>query len=335
MWRFVRDGSGGRPRAGEVVGIAYDPRGGWRRIDGSGNPWTPPEGFFDRHPIWGGIRRITVERQELVEIPAFYYRREHKGANQFALWISPQPAQGFQLHPAFRLNGGQMPALQVGAYEAVRDFESAGSVENVEPLTDVDFETMQQLCRRDGSNGFGLWSIYELAAIQMLVLIELGTPDVQHAIAPGNVHGRGPKPTGSTAAVWRGIHELWGNVLHMVDGLRHDADGNVRVWSPDGGDGWIDTALVAGGLNGVGWVDGFRPEPEFSAVLLPASIADDPEDATAPDLYIAPDRGRASVTYHGGGWGSGSQAGLFGLDCRYPASLSDTNVGGRLARRVL
>lgn len=334
MWRFVRDGDGAPDGRAAIIGIEYSQSRGWRRIDVDGNRFEPQDGFFDSHPVWGEIRTVSVEGQMMVEIPAFYVRREHSG-DAMRLWVSPQPAAGFHRHAAFRLLGIDLPAVQVGAYEACPNGDVAGSLAGVDPLTRIDFPAMQRACRRHGGNGFGLWSIYELSAIQTLVLIEVGSPDVQGEVGFGNVHGGGPKLTGSTSACWRGIHELWGNVLHMVDGLQHDPDGQILLWDEDGHGSWVHTGIQSAGLNSIGAIDGFRSEQAFADVFLPSAIGRSDDGAILSDLYVAPDVGRPSVAYHGGDWSNGSRAGLFALDCNNTASGSGSLIGGRLARRVL
>ena len=336
MWRFVRDGSGSP--AGEAVGVAYYRDAGcWSWIDADGRIFVPDSGYFDRHPIWGGIRSVKVDGQHMVEIPAFYYRRTRDG-DDFEVWVSPSPAPGFELHPAFKQDGRPLQTVCLGAYEANWDVDTAGSQPNCEPLTNVSFEQAQVYATRyGGPEGFGLWSIYELAAVQMLMLIELGTPDVQSAIGMGNVRSRGPKPTGTTAAAWRGLHELWGNVWQMVDGLRHDAEGRIEVWDADGHRRWINTGLKAADLNRIGYIDSFRCERgdgwDLGALFVPGSLAEDPEDAMVSDLSIGPDYGRASVTYHGGYSHHAANAGVFGLHLHIVRSNSCSHVGFRPAFR--
>ena len=337
MWRFVRDGDGDGRGDATVVGVRFiKSLGTWDRINAEGCQFEPTDGFFDRHPIWGSIRQVTVDGQAMVRIPAFYWKREET-EGELRLWVSDVPAEGFQRHPAFRLDGRDIPAVEVGAYQACLDGSVAGSRAGTDPLTQVDFSQMQHYCAR--GNGFGLWSIYELGAIKLLALIELGTPDNQNAIGFGNCRGGRPQPAGSTVANWRGLNELWGNVWQMVDGLRHDDEGRAVIWDTQGRQQWIETGVRSPVANGLGWIDGFHgagnSDWDLGAAFLPNAVTSDRESAAGPDYYIAPDIGHASVTYHGGDWSHGSEAGLFMLYCNSPASVTHTHLGGRLARRVL
>ena len=124
-----------------VIGVEWnsgDPSPTLRWIDTGGNTVTPPD--FDDHVIWGNIKRVTVSDAGTVtrdinprgdnldltgasgavmtEIPKFYVKSEKSG-NYYRWWISPDPATGFELHPAFRMRGGtERDYIYVGSYEA-------------------------------------------------------------------------------------------------------------------------------------------------------------------------------------------------------------------------
>jgi len=56
--------------------------------------------------------------QVMVEIPAFYYKYGYSGTVH--TWeISPFPADGFSLHPAFIKNGENVAYRYIGAYEGI------------------------------------------------------------------------------------------------------------------------------------------------------------------------------------------------------------------------
>lgn len=129
------------PTDRSIVGVEWnsgDPSPTLRWIDTGGNTVTPPD--FDDHVIWGNIKRVTVSDAGTVtrdinprgdnldltgasgavmtEIPKFYVKSEKSG-NYYRWWISPDPATGFDLHPAFRMRGGtERDYIYIGSYEA-------------------------------------------------------------------------------------------------------------------------------------------------------------------------------------------------------------------------
>ena len=319
---------------GIVFGKKHAP---WTRIDNSGAIITPDASFFSNHPTFAGITDEVIDGQSMVRVPAFYYRAgavptgEHAGKK--ALWVSPEPAPGFELHPAFRHHGAELAQFHVGKFQGTPDGDDRlGSQPGLNPLVSIDFPTMQA-CAAARGEGWMLWSIYQLAAIQALLLIELGTPDAQQAIGDGNVNGGGVRAVDDETvaqATWRGIVGLWGNVWQMVDGLQTNADSEYRIWATDGSQTYVETDVET---PGDGW---FRRRAtdrdagfDLGAVFLPATTRDDRDKSAFGDYFWSYPN---AVAYHGGYWSYGANAGLFYLDVADAASNSSANVGGRLAK---
>jgi hypothetical protein len=172
-----------------------------------------------------------------------------------------------------------------------------------------------------------MWDIWQLGAIQMLALIELGTPDVQSVVSRGNVNGSGLRKTGSTGAVWRGIHELWGNSLHMVDGLVANPENRLFVRSSENQKAWLDVGAEACARSG--WISAF--ESKVPAAFVPSETGSD--DEVVGDYYWPAYKGEENICYHGGDWSNGSYAGLFHLYLSSVASNSSASLGCRLAKR--
>jgi hypothetical protein len=107
----------------------------------------------------------------------------------------------------------------------------------------ADADSMYSL--RNGAvakgNGWGLIDIAALSAIQMLILVEFATNNVQTAIGNGytnnndtrkatgscdNVPNLTGRPAGTSSGkvdvVWRGIEGVWGNACQWVDGVIFD-----------------------------------------------------------------------------------------------------------------
>ncbi|MDT4834348.1 hypothetical protein FQZ97_679830 [compost metagenome] len=318
-----------------IIGIIFGKKNTpWQRIDADGGSLATDASSFNDHPIYAGIADEVVDGQHMVRIPAFYYRAgvvasgEHEGLK--AAWISDQPTDGFSLHPAFKKDGEDLAQMWVGKYQGTPDGEKLGSQPGLKPLTRIDFPAMQQAAQR--GDGFQLWSIYHLAAIQMLALIELGTADAQSVLGSGHVNGGGALPVDDATvaqATWRGIVGLWGNVWQMVDGLQTDENLRYRIWDAEGRGEYVSTGAKAPD----GWIhrrhnrsgEGF----DLGAVFLPKKTRENREDSAYRCYTWAYSN---AVAYHGGSWGYGSDAGLFLLNVVLSASVAGVSVGGRLAK---
>lgn len=316
-----------------IIGIIFGKKNTpWQRIDASGTNIDTPD--FDRHETFSAIADEVIDGQHLVRIPAFWYRSgavesgQHQGKK--AVWVSSQPEDGFSLHPAFKKAGANTEQFWVGKYQGTPDGEKLGSQPDLLPLTRINFPAMQLAAQR--GDGFQLWSIYHLGAIQLLALIELGTADARSVLGDGNVKGGGVLPVSDelvAQATWRGIVGLWGNVWQMVDGLQTDSECRYRIWDADGNGNYVSTGASAPD----GWIhrrhdrsgEGF----DLGAVFLPKKTKSEREDA-AYRCYTW-SYGNA-VAYHGGYCGYGSIAGLFYLYVYSASSYSSPSIGGRLAK---
>jgi hypothetical protein len=233
--------------------------------------------------------------------------------------------------------GVEIDQFWIGATEATNDGGTkAGSAMGVAPLVNIDFPTMQARCaarNTGGVEGFRMVDIYQISAVQLLILIELGTPDVQGTIGAGNTSTWAAVNTGTSSAVWRGIYEFWGNVWSMVDGLQVGRANRVKIWDKNGNQSYQTTGVET--INRHGWPATLHDDVgdgwDLSLVFLPKT--------TSRKVSIIPDYffdfgwpGEENVYYHGGFWGSGSQAGLFCLNLNREASNSNASSGSRLAK---
>ncbi|ACI98553.1 hypothetical protein [Rhodospirillum centenum] len=329
-----------------IIGIALVTSGGgggtWARVDENGNNKAADASFFNNHPVYGGITDVTVDGQAMVRVPKFYYKvgtapTGSDRAGRKCWWVSDQPVTGFQIHPAFRDAGADIPYIYVGKYEATNDGGTkAGSVASVAPLVSIDFNVMKTRCaarNTGGVSGFRLWSIYEVAALQTLALIEMGGADSQALIGAGNTNSSAAVNTGTTNATWRGVRELWGNVWHMVDGLKTDTSNRLQVWDRNGNKTWVNTNIT---IAPSGWMvsalestgTGF----DFRDLFVAATVDGTQGNGTFGDYHWSAASGTEYVCYHGGDWSSGSYAGLFPLNLNSAPSYSHSSLGGRLAK---
>ena len=330
------------PSLTEPIGVALvQPGGGagvWDRVDLNGNPIMVPPGYFSSRPEYQ-LNVTSIDSQSMVNIDKFHYLRKTLSSGPYtgkeAWFVNKTAFTGSAVHPAFLNTSGQeIDTFYVGAYEAFADGTSkAGSQNNKPPLVSIDFPTMVARCEArntGGVTGFSLINIYQLAAIQYLALVEMGAPDAQSILGRGNVDSNpgSAMNTGTTDAIWRALHELWGNVWCMVQGIQQ-TNGQLQIWKNDGSQTFIDTGVtlpnsgyIATMSNAIG--TGFN----LNALFIPATVG---SGSWGDYFYITKD-GTTKVCYHGGSWNDGSNYGLFGLNLDYPSSHSYTNGGGRLAK---
>ena len=192
---------------------------------------------FTNRPPYCNIVPSTVDGNAVVFIPAFYYKVVTPTTGTYTgkkIWfVSDSPKEGFTLHPAFMHNNVAQTGFYISAYEAWQNGSKAGSAAGKTPWVNINLANAKSACTANGS----LWhlqNIYERHAIALLMLTELGTSDVQSAIGTGNSDSSSAAvTTGSSNAVWRGIHEFWGNVWEWFDGF-YTTSGTINVFDNTG-----------------------------------------------------------------------------------------------------
>lgn len=325
-----------------IVGIALvQPGGGagvWKNIDKDGNNISPDKSFWNHHSIYSEIKDVVVDGQKMIKIPKFYYKvgklTSGANANKKAWLISSKPEPGYSIHPAFLDGNRVLDYFYVGKYEAVDDpFYSgtkAASLKNKKPLASMTIRELEKRSyarNKGGVNGFHLMNFYEIAAIQFLCLIEVGTSDVQSAIGLGHVNASSTCLSGSSNAVWRGIHELWGNVYHSTPGFEIDGNGQILLQDTYG-------ILKQTGKKSPksGWIVSF--DDSFDSVFLPKVIGPKPS-ASYPDYYnYHGANGRTYTCLHGGYfYETAGCTGLFQLEMTFGEKNYGPHCGGRLVKK--
>lgn len=210
---------------------------------------------------------------------------QHEGKTLFV--VSDIPREGLHVHPAFMWKGEELPYFEYGAYEASNAddpngtmYDSTGyskiltghkacSLPNVHVWNRIYKEEAVTACeaRNTGASGseqygWHLHNIYETSAIAILMLAEYGATNMQDIIGRGNVDqtwdtstnfgGLGADKnvlTGASDAVYRGIHELWGNCWEHTDGAYTDTAGVLYILS-NKMDGTYVTTSYTGGTGG-------------------------------------------------------------------------------------
>ena len=296
--------------------------------------------YFTTKMPWAGICSVTIDGQAVVKIPKFYVRCYTPTSGAFVgkvcREISDCAQTDFHVHPAFVRNGKEVSCFYIGAYEASANGAKACSIANVAPWVNITNPAAISACaaRNTGAAGseqygWHLQNIYERHAISLLMLVELGTPNVQSAIGAGNTASSAAVATGKTNAVWHGIHEFWGNVWEHTDGFKTDASGIGQIFSNQGDGSYVSTSVVPA----AGWIktasEASGTNFDLKDVFIPA-VSDGTEGNGTFGDYCW--ESANCVLYTSGSWGDGSQAGAFVFHVYDASSYADTLLGFRVAK---
>lgn len=303
---------------------------------------------FDNCYPWSGITRETLSTGDvMVKIPKFYFQRYREG-NIEHIRIADKKTTGFDLHPAFKHAGVEVDYIYVGAYKTSSNNKS---VSGASPQVYQTRATFRTNAKAKGT-GWSLWDVATLSAIQMLMLVEFATNDMQSAIGRGhcdrnsaaiktgscdsvaNLTGRPAGTDGKVDVVWRGIEGLWGNVWEFVDGVNwnggtyyvcndpskyaDDTARNYTALSFNGATKWNYSYITEEGLD----------TGNNEHVMLPAAAGSGSESTYDCDSCSSSTGWRAFD--HGGYWSDGSRCGLFTAGLNADSSSSSEDDGSRL-----
>lgn len=296
--------------------------------------------FSTTYP-WSTMETVTIDGQAMVKIPKFYVKygvipAGRPNAGKKGRWVSEKKFPDYHIHPAFVKNGYVMDCFYIASYEAYNaGSNKAGSAPNQTPWTNVGgFANAKTYCANRGE-GWHLQNIYEIGTVNILLLIELGTPNVQTAIAMGNVNSssNAVMATGTTDAVWRDIHEWWGNVYEHVDGITTSGNNVYQIFSNKMDGTYVSTGVA---LPSEGWTTEMSEEKgtnfDLTDVFLP-SVADSTEsNGTYGDYSNSANISIPLCSYRSGMYNENSKAGAFYLRTRDSYNNSYEYLGFRLAK---
>ena len=303
---------------------------------------------FDNCYPWSGIARETLSTGDvMVKIPKFYFQRYREGNIEY-IRIAEKKTTGFELHPAFNHAGVEVDYIYVGAYKTSSNNKS---VSGASPQVSQARATFRSNAKAKGA-GWSLWDVAVLSAIQMLMLVEFATNDMQSAIGRGycdsnsvpintgscnsvaNLTGRPAGTDGKVDVVWRGIEGLWGNVLEIVDGVNwnngtyyvcndpskyaDDTATNYTALSFNGATNWANSYITEEGLD----------TRNNEHVMLPAAAGSGSASTYYCDGFTSRTDWRVFV--HGGSYSEGSRCGLFSGLVYYTSSEYYNYIGSRL-----
>lgn len=345
-------------------------------INGQLEVVDPPSDFFDNHEIYAGIEHVVVDGQDMIKIPKFYVKTETAQIRGYddpcPVWLmSATKKDGYKVHPAFMHEGVEIDHFYVGKYQASDGGGVLCSLPDVLPATQRtihQFISEAEARNTGGVDGFMLWSIWQLSAIQVLYLIENATFNSQEKTGYGRVWGESTTLAKVddevvAQATYRGIVGLWGNAPQFIDGLAASGSGEelleewefnldgtetILVWDQDGHKTLVDTGLLIG-ENGI--FGGFFPDSLFmdnhngiDMSLLFMGVGEhvytpDGElnsDATIPDdqIIVPPQLGEEmSYTLVGGSWTIEERAGLWNKSIlASPPNYASYGLGSRIAK---
>lgn len=302
---------------------------------------VPGESDFDTIYPWSEIHRETLSTGDvMVYIPKFYYQRYREGNIEY-INIADRALDGFSLHPLFDRPDRERDAAYVGAYETSYYNKSVSGVSQQASITRAEFRNSA----REKGTGWGIIDLSAFSAIQMLILVEFATNDVQTAIGAGRVNASSGSGTGSCdsvpnltgksgleTVVYRGIENPWGNYLKFVDGLNWLTGDYYFCNDPskyaDGtSDGYQKLTYEGSIWNNV-YITKVGLDENFSHIML----AEDANGGSA-STYFCDSAWSATgwrVFAHGGYFANSTSAGLFTEHITYDGSGRDGVIGSRL-----
>ena len=301
---------------------------------------------FTKLAPWKNIETVTLDGEEMVRIPKFYVKvgTAPAGTDQSGKkcwWVSPTARKGYHIHPAFMHRGEELDQFYIGAYEAYSEGSNkAGSAKGKSPWVNITFDQSQAACeahnKADGTQtGWHLQNYYERSAVSLLCMLEIGSPDAQGKIGAGNSSSNAAVATGSSNAVWRGIHEFWGNVWEWCDGFKTASDGKtILVHDNKGYGNYINTGATLPTMSNTGIMemqDATGEDFDLNDMFIPKTASSTAEASTFRDGGWM-NTGDVRALGCSGSWDNGASCGLFTFSTAAAPSYSSTAIGLRLAK---
>ena len=304
--------------------------------------------LFDSFMPWSGMKECNLNNAgavtawkgdsgfsrsnnfTMVFIPEFYIAAKRNGTKQY-FYVSDKPKSGFTKHPGSN--------KYIGKYHMTR---GGYSISVGEPVVSITRDTARNKAKSIGQK-FHLYDFATYCAIIFLYIVEFADWNCQSKIGQGCTNnsssinsggtdsmtyhtGRASGTDGKTAVQYRWIENLWGNVYQFIDGF--NANGTTAYYCVDPSKYADDTATGytnIGTLPASGWIKDLTVTD--NGLLIPKTSGGS-ETTYVPD-YVNSSSGWR-VLFVGGGWSSGTSAGLLSFDAYYASSDSYTSISARL-----
>lgn len=312
--------------------------------------------------------------QVMVEIPKFYYLA-YRTTKGYVWLVSPNKKDGFKIHPAFVRNGREINYIYRSAFdgciydvsatayllndEQVADFtvgtgDKLSSIAGVKPasgLTQGFTRANARILAQNRGTGWELQDFHTVSAIQLLMLIEYASFDVQSKIGRGvvdktddgssnlseitgatsglgNSSGMAEGTNGLVSVSYRGIENFWGNIWKWVDGINIQ-DHRLYVSGHDFQDDFFDSPYEYKGNLAI--ENGYASNILFNDILDFGFIPTETEGSSSTYLYDYYYQNTGNrVAPLGGNWHDGSYAGSFCWTLHYSSAYRSRYIGASL-----
>lgn len=306
----------------------------------------------------------------MVKIPAFFIKvtRQSNGKPKFEIddtipdLYGSNGKPGFMVHPAFKKPNGQIrPYFLWGAYKGYVQGTQLRSVAGVLPTVNKTKASFQDASRQGRNINYGISSIYEKWAIQLLFYTEFGTLDSQEACGRGIVdmtwedgltNNTELRLTGQSNALgdrsgyldngngngkcsmrYRGIEDLWGNVWEFISGVLLTDTGWRYTNDHSKMDVASSMALYSKDMTQK-VTNGYITDMEYPVGLewtfMPKATGGGSSTYYC-DYYWSHDPGEENIVLSGANWSAASAAGVACLSCHHVASNVYSLLGARLS----
>lgn len=193
---------------------------------------------FDNCYPWSDIEEVTDEFGNVfVKIPKFYSKITKNSNGTYKHQLSGMKHEGFDT--LFKVGTKEIDYVMVGKYEGSGTKERIFSKSGQTPLVNTTMNNFRNGCKANGA-GYQQYDFLIDLIIKELWLVEMATTNSQ-SIMYGYANGNSAKintgttdtvatPTGSPvsntdgkhACKYRGIENLWGNIMKWCDGISFD-----------------------------------------------------------------------------------------------------------------
>ena len=301
----------------------------------------------------------------MVEIPKFYYKTTYTttDGNVWQWKISMTQEEGYLTHPVFLDNGLSSEYIYVSAYEGYNNDGTLESKSGVQPTVSQNIKTFRTQAQEHGS-GWGLYNFSTISAIQLLYLIEYGTMYSQNVLSEGITNldtgtANHSQNTGHTSVFgnlsgevtileaslengatgddtypfsYRGIENLYGNIIEFVDGILVKDDGyyigdSIDDYSNVGTDYTQNEATPSFHS---GYSTNFENLANMDYAFMPNTTDGGIATGYTTDYFYSHNPEEVSIVTYSGYWNNTSRAGVFFCDCYDVDSVSLRLYGARL-----
>jgi hypothetical protein len=322
------------------------------RVTYGGSLWECIVTTTTATPAAGSISAVLdgTDGQVMVEVPCFSVRYTRTTTSH--AWEVRRGAHiedGWQVHRAFlRADGRIRDFLYIGAYQSTGT-SPATTVSGASNRVSATRATFRSAATARGS-GWHLWSQYDLAAVQLLMVTEFQTLNTQRKLGNGAQEGnvyvvntglsnaQGNKSqnayTGGGSNTdyvsYRGLENVYGRAWQWTDGFNVNnyvayLSHTYATFADDTATGYTAVGTVPSGVSGA-YQTGLMTLPD---AFIP-SLASGGSSTTRLADGLWTDSGWR-VPFAGGGANAGAIVGAFCLYLNAASSSANSNFGSRLA----